>query len=186
MEISTISESIEFTKTDTTEIYETSKITDITETTQITTIPKISEITTVTETTKNTLKSDVTEIYSNIPIITQVVSEYNNEKTESKNDYITEERINEDISSKTQEIEILNENMTCTNEEIINNNCQNIIIGNQQIKEIHNSLANEIVKNKTNVTNAIIKTKNVKFQITPIEDLKQTEDNEISTIDLGE
>ena len=186
MEISTISESIEFTKTDTTEIYETSKITDIIETAQITTIPKISEITTVEETIKNTLKSDVTEIYSNNPIITQVVSEYNNEKEESKNDYITEERINEDISSKTQEKEILNENTTCTNEEIINNNCQNIIIGNQQIKEIRNNLANEIVKNKTNVTKAIIKTKNVKFQITPIEDLKQAEDNEISTIDLGE
>ena len=186
MEISTISESIEFTKSDTTEIYETSKITDITETTQITTIPKISEITTVEETTKNTLKSDATEIYSNIPIITQEISEYNNEKTESKNDYITEEKLHEEISQKTQEKEILNENITCTNEEIINNNCQNIIIGNQQIKEIRNNLVNEIVKNKTNVTNAIIKTKNVKFQITPIEDLKQTEDNEISTIDLGE
>ena len=183
MEISTISESIEFTKSKTTEIFESSKITDITETTQITTIPKISEITTVAETTKNTLKSEVTEIYSNIPKITQVVSEYNNEKTESKNDYITEETLNEEISQKTQEIEILNENITCTNEAIINNNCQNIIIGNQQIKEIHKHLVNEITKNKTNV---IIKTKNVKFQITPIEDLKQTENNEISTIDLGE
>jgi len=186
MEISTISESIEFAKSDTSEIYETSKITDITETTQITTIPKISEITTIEETTKNTLKSDVDEIYSNIPKITQEISEYNNEKEESKNDYMTEESINEEISQKTQEKEIFNENMTCTNEEIINNNCQNIIIRNQQIKEIRNNLVNEIVKNKTNVTNAIIKTKNVKFQITPIEDLKKTEDYEISTIDLGE
>ena len=187
MDINTVSETREITMSESTEItmtktskftiYETSKITDIPETT----IPEISERI-ASETGKNTLISEVTEIHTIAPKITQKVSEYIMEYTESKNDYITEE-ITKVIFTKTQETEKLIENITCTNEEIINNDCKNVEIGNLQIKAIYNSLVKEIKQNKTNV---IIKTKNVKFQLASIEDLKQTEDNEISTIDLGE
>ena len=72
------------------------------------------------------------------------------EYTESKNDYITEE-ITKAISTKTQETEKLIENITCTNEEIINNDCKNVEIGNLQIKEIYNSLAKDIKQNKANI-----------------------------------
>jgi len=196
MEINTISQSTEFTmpETEATEmseekeipmketskftIYEMSKITDIPEKIQVTaTISEISERIT-SETAKNILISEITQIQTDIPKITQTVFENNSEKTESKSDVLTES-----ISMKTQDSEKLIENRTCTNEEIINNDCKNIEIGNQQIKEIYNNLVNTTTQNKTNV---IIKTKNVKFQLASIEDLKQTEDNEISNIDLGE
>ena len=177
----TLSETIEITMKETSKstIYETSKITGIQETTQVavTIIPEISERIT-SESVKNTLISEVIEMHTHTPKITQTVSEYNMENSESKNYYITEA-----ISTKTQKTEKLIENKTCENQEIINNHCKNFEIGNQQIKEIYNNLVKEITQNKTN---AIIKTKNVKFQIASIEDLKQTEDNEISSIDLGE
>ena len=203
MSINTISETIEPTMTQTTEliiyktevteiplketskvtIYETSKITDIPETTQVSdTISKISEKV-IQETAKKTLISEDTEINTNSPEITQKISEYNRENTEIKNDFLTEERITEVISTKTKETENAIENKTCTNETIFNNDCKNVKIGNQQIKDIYNKLVNEITQNKTDI---IIKTKNVKFQLVSIEDLKQTDDNEISTIDLGE
>ena len=180
MESNNINETEEITMAETSNsiIYETSKITDIPQTTKITTIIELPEITTVSETTKQISSSELTEIYNNITKITEKISEYKNEKTEFKNDYITEEI----ISSETQELEQLNENRTCTNEEVISNNCQNVRIGNQQMKEIYNNLVNEIA----NKTNTIIKTKNIKFQIASIEDLNQIEDNEISNIDLGE
>ena len=161
----TMSETTEITKPETSKftLYETSKITDI---------PEIAQVT-----------ATISEIHTNEPKITQKVSEYNMESTESKNGYIIEERITEVISNKTQETEKLIENKTCFKEKIIVNDCKDVEIGDQQIKDIYDYLVKEITQNKTNI---IIKTKNVNFQLTSIEDLKKKEDNEISTIDLGE
>ena len=68
----------------------------------------------------------------------------------------------------------------CTNEEIKNNKCQEGEITFCQIENIKNELL------KSNKTNKIIKTKNVIIQLSTIDDQKDSDNPEVSNIDLGE
>ena len=72
----------------------------------------------------------------------------------------------------------------CSNEKILNNDCLDQKIEKNKIEEIGNILQNQVTNSSFN--NVIIKTKNAIFQMTSIEEQKNDDNNEISSIDFGE
>ena len=69
----------------------------------------------------------------------------------------------------------------CTDEEILKGNCKGRMT-NEQIGEIYNKLKNSISAD----SNDIIETENVIFQITTLEEQKNSNNPNVSSIDLGE
>ena len=86
---------------------------------------------------------------------------------------------NEVIISKTNS----NEEIKCTNQEIIDGEC-NDIITKEQIEKIYQYLKDNIIKNNSN-SSIIIESKNVIFQVSSLESQKNNNAN-ISSIDLGD
>ena len=72
----------------------------------------------------------------------------------------------------------------CSKEEILNNSCIKII-DNEQISLIYNSLQKELVDNGYE-KQKVIHTENTIFQISSLEEQKNDENIDISSIDLGE
>ena len=70
----------------------------------------------------------------------------------------------------------------CSNDNVLNNKCTNIIIPKEQAEEIYNLLTNKIKNNEYN--NSIIQTENIIFQLSSLED--QTHNKNISSVKLGE
>ena len=114
-----------------------------------------AKITTTEITTKPNIPS--TEIYKN-PTILPI------ETTTPKNE---ENKNNEKV---------------CTNEEILNNKCNNGKITVNQIDDIKNNILNSNYTKE----NTIIKTENVVMQLSTFEDQKDCDDPDVSNIDLGE
>ena len=97
----------------------------------------------------------------------------------------TENKIEEKTEIKTELIDDKTEFNTCSQNEIINNECKKGKINDKQIEEIYTHLQSEITSNNTNL---IIKTQNVIFQLLSLDENSNQNyfDNEISSIDLGE
>ena len=74
---------------------------------------------------------------------------------------------------------------TCSNSEILNNNCHNGKMNNTQTGEVYNSLKETLLSEEYNGTETIIETENVIFQISTLEDQKYSNNPNISSIDLG-
>ena len=70
-------------------------------------------------------------------------------------------------------------------EDIINNKCSTIFLSQNQTKELYNKIKDYYINNNYNGDNKIIQTKNVIFQISKIEDQKNSYNTDISSIDLG-
>ena len=71
----------------------------------------------------------------------------------------------------------------CNKEEIINNKCINETINEEQAKFIYNYLVDKITSSNKN---EIIRTKNAIFQSSTLDEQKNSNDNTISSINLGE
>ena len=154
---------------DTTQIIESTQInidtTLIIETTQI---PIKIESTQINiETTKiiesNQIDIDITQIIKTTEIY-NIETELG-EKTEIKND---------DNDSK------------CTKNEILNNECQNRKMTDEQLGEVYTTIKENILTEDYNRENTIIQTQNVIFQISKLEEQKNNINPNISSIDLGE
>ena len=114
-----------------------------------------------------------------------------NEETEKQNGESIQnikksELKNEDNCEDGQKLkEENNKEKTCSNDDIINNNCNDFIIKDQQIQEIYDRIKNEYIK-KNKTDEKIIITKNIIFEITNSNEQKQSLNQNISSIDLGE
>ena len=75
---------------------------------------------------------------------------------------------------------------TCTNEQILNNKCNEGLIKNEQLGELFSGLKNEILKDDYNGENKVVQTENVVIQISSLEDQKNNANPNVSSIDLGE
>ena len=73
----------------------------------------------------------------------------------------------------------------CLNYDILNNNCANITIKDEQIMKIYDIIKNEYIKKNKTEKNIII-TKNVIFEITNSNKQKISLNQNVSSIDLGE
>ena len=127
------------------------------------------------------LDKEKTDIISNSQLI-------NNEITDIMSDIISEEKteiISDEIkiTFKTEEIEKFEKNYT--NEDILENQFKNVFITEDQIDEINNYIKEEYLSEEYNGKNNIIKTENVLFQITTLDNQTSPNDTEISIIDLG-
>ena len=107
---------------------------------------------------ESTFISDIPDIITNIPETTDIIT-----------------MIETEINDKT-----------CTNEQILNNKCNEGIMKNEQLGELFNGLKNEIFKDDYNGENKVVQTENVVIQISTLEDQKNNANPNVSTIDLGE
>ena len=73
----------------------------------------------------------------------------------------------------------------CTNEDIIKNKCTTITLTQIQLEELYKEIKDYYINNNYNGDNAIIQTKNVIFQISKIEEQANSDNINISNIDLG-
>ena len=74
----------------------------------------------------------------------------------------------------------------CNNKtEIINNECQDGKMTTQQVKEVYQEIKENILRKNYTGENKIIKSENVIFQISKLNDQKNNDNPNISTIDLG-
>ena len=101
----------------------------------------------------------------------------------------SKESIKEDSDSKTTIIEIVDEETTfymiknCTIENIVKGKCPNILLTNEELKEVYRYIKKNIINKDYNQENLIIPTSQVFFQISTLEDQKN--DNfYLSSIDL--
>ena len=106
------------------------------------------------------------------------------------------ENENAKIEDLTESIYIIKENedkitdepneKSCTNLEIIENKCSSGTMKNEQIGEIFKEIKDNILTQDYKGEDTVIQTENVIFQISTLEDQKNTLNPNISTIDLGE
>ena len=73
----------------------------------------------------------------------------------------------------------------CKNDEIVNNKCQDKTLNEEQIEDLYKDIKNSYIKKNTTVNNTIIKTQNVIYQISKIEEQEMYDNLDVSNIDLG-
>ena len=85
----------------------------------------------------------------------------------------------------SDEIKYENKTKSCLNEELLKNKYCNGTITEKQIGEIHDDIKNKYVNKEHKGNNTIIKTDNVIFQVSTHEDQKNSDNTDVSSIDLG-
>ena len=85
---------------------------------------------------------------------------------------------------ETKIIENKSENI-CTKEDIIKNKCTTIYLTQIQLEELYKEIKDYYLNNNYNGDNKVIQTKNVIFQISKVEEQENSDNNDISNIDLG-
>ncbi len=151
-------------------------------------IPETSDIITTEAFTENSKDIITTEIISqtNDIITTETI-------TEKQKDIIMTETISEKLTqtTKTEYVTDLASSVekSCINEDIINNKCVNGFVEEEQLTNLYNEIKNNYIQNyfnKNNFTNNIIETENVIFQIAKLEEQENSDNPDISSINLGE
>jgi len=161
---------------------------------------------TIDETTEltNYLTIDyITEI-SHSPLTTQITYDYlSNEYTETTDDKKTERNSNEISEENTNKISDENTEyniketqksdkieegieIICSDEDILNNMCKESIIDEKQLNDLNNKIKQNYLNDEYNGENNIVETKNAVFQVTNLDNQTNSNNKEISIIDLGE
>ena len=112
---------------------------------------------------------------------TVATSDQNTEEIKQSDSDTTAESINKE--EKKQIIELEKE---CSNDQILNNECDNGKMTNKQITEIFNSIRDNILKEDYHGENKIIETENVVIQLSTLEDQQKSNNPNASTIDIGQ
>ena len=89
------------------------------------------------------------------------------------------------IPEITDSVSSNNNNIFCTNDEIINNKCVDVFLSENQFKGLYNHIKDYCIKINYNGNNTIIQTKNVIFQVTKISEQENSDASNISSVDLG-
>jgi len=111
---------------------------------------------------------------------TQYETQFQNNSTEILNQNITDIKIETNIEIIEPKEEIINI-IGCKDDEILSGRC-GLKITNEQIASFYNELKSQIKAN----TSKIIKTENVIFQISSLNEQKGNDNPNVSSIDLGE
>ena len=153
--------------------------TQITEMTELAYTTQMIEMTDLDSTYKDfrTYTTQITHSTGKINIDT--TEQINNPKAEN-----TEKKQQSDTIKETKMED--NASKTCTNDEILNNSCGNGEMTNEQVKEVYNSLIENLLSEDYKGENTIIETENVIFQVSTLDDQKNNINPNVSTIDLGE
>ena len=154
------------------------------DTTIITTEPHIETTNIRADTTIITTEPNIET--TNFNVDTTIITTEPNIETTNINDKPTNNKNNTDINDNTNIIsgntnQGLNEKSNCTKEMIKNNQCSSKATI-AQIEEIKNDL----LSNNYTKDNIIIRTENIILQLSTLEDQKNSDNDDISNIDLGE
>ena len=119
------------------------------------------------------------------------INEKEEENKEELKSQEEEKKIEEEDNNKKEETSIIKAaeitgKITCSNEDILNGNCADGTMKNEQVSELYNSIIDDILKGDYEGENKVIETENVIFQISTLEDQKNSLNPNISNIDLGE
>ena len=152
----------------------------------------IEPITTI-PTTEPIIESS-TQISSieSIKIITTIITQKVDYKTEEITGKITEILTEEITEKKTEEIkEIITEEMSnnvnnCSKADILNNKCSYGQLTEAQVSQAYTQLKKDILNSDYKGNNTIIQTENVVIQISTLNDQKNSDNPDISSIDLGD
>ena len=74
----------------------------------------------------------------------------------------------------------------CELDNILNNKCIDIILNNEELKEVYRYIKNQTLNEDYNKENIIIQTSGIYFQISTVDDQKKNTNLDISSIDLLE
>ena len=77
---------------------------------------------------------------------------------------------------------IYNDYLKYINQQVINDNCSDIIISDEPIKDIYDYVKDNMINHNLNNNNTIIQAKNAAFQVSTIENQKNN-DYRLSSID---
>ena len=97
---------------------------------------------------------------------------------------ITETPTKEAITEKIPETEENKNDIECSNQDILINKCSSGSIKDEQLGKLYNDV--KINYLNSNVTNTVIKTENVVFQISTLDEQKNSDNSDVSSIDLGD
>ena len=138
------------------------------------------------------------------PEITIIETEETTEKTteQSTEEETTGQATEQATESKTEpnieeiernsETEIITDKVTesntktCTNEEILNDQCNDGSMSNDQVGQVFNYFKETVLTKDYKGENTIVETENVILQISTLEDQKNSNNPNVSTIDLGD
>ena len=112
-------------------------------------------------------------------------NEYDDETNSEEGIFLDTDWNKEENIDKSNTIKELDDK-SCTIEQIINNLCLEGILSSEEILKILNLLKNDLFNNFNNDENRIILTKNVVFQVSTLEQQKNSNNSNISSIDFGE
>ena len=112
-----------------------------------------------------------------------IMNEKKTEVTEEVSTNIPKEISSTQITEKTNMNK--NEDKICQNEELFNNGCSNKFIEDEKIGDYYNEIKNGFINNNYKGNNTIIKTQNVVFQISKLEEQENANDPDVSSVDLG-
>ena len=157
----------------------------------------------VTEQITELMTKSITEQMTQ-PITEKITEYYEEPITEQERESITEkitEIITEKMTEKLEEsrtekyTQILTEKITeeikkddngCTKQDILNNKCSDGSVTEEQVNQLYNQLKQDYLKGNFNGNNTVIQTQNVVFQISTLSDQKNSDNPNVSSIDLGE
>ena len=103
---------------------------------------------------------------------------------------LTQKITNLEINKNTEKLseEIIDKNK-CSKDDILLNKCKEGLIYEEQINDVYDGIKSTYLKGNytgnNTLNNTIIQTQNVIFQISTLEDQKNTENQNVSNIDLG-
>ena len=152
---------------------------EITEITTQKATEKLTEL--LTEKTSHKKKKKMTE--QNIDKLTSPI-------TLQTTELLTQKTINLETNKNTEKVseELIDKNK-CSKEDILLNKCKEGLIDEEQIKKVYEDIKSTYLKGNytgnNTLNNTIIQTQNVIFQISTLEDQKNTDNQNVSNIDLG-
>ena len=139
-------------------------------TTIITTIP-----TTILTRSPTTIITIIpTTILTTELFIPTTITNYQEEETQ------TTQKLTEKLTE-----ELINIDNTCSKDDILNNKCKEGSITDDQLSGIYQNIKDKYLNSDNNGKNTIIETENVAFQVSTLEDQKNSDNPNISSIDLG-
>ena len=159
----------------------TEKITNISTEKEAFLTEKLTELiiqkSTITEKTIEMTEQNIEKLTSSISLkITELLTQKtSNLETIKKTEKFSEEKL----------IDIYE----CSKDDILLNKCKERLICEEQVKDIYKYINNTYLKGNytgnNTLNNTIIQTKNVIFQISSVEDQKNSDNQDVSNIDLG-
>ena len=128
-------------------------------------------------------------------IFTEKMTEQNIDKLTSPisletTELLTQKIINLETNKNTEKVseELIDKNK-CSKEDILLNKCKEGLIDEEQIKKVYEDIKSTYLKGNytgnNTLNNTIVQTQNVIFQISTLEDQKNTDNQNVSNIDLG-